>query len=67
MGKYGLSFSWKRASGISAMKGRISRRTGIPLTRAGRQRKVGKALGCAVLLALGVASGALAAVAVVAR
>lgn len=46
---YGFSFSWKRAVGISAAKGRIARKTGIPLTRQGRQRKVGRAAGCMVL------------------
>jgi hypothetical protein len=35
-------FSWKRAVGISAAKSRLSRRTGIPLTKSGRQRKVGR-------------------------
>ncbi len=45
---YGFSFSWKRALGISAANGRLSRMIGIPLTRAGRQRKVGAALGCCV-------------------
>lgn len=44
----GLSFSWKRASGLSGAKSRISRKTGIPLTRSGRQRKMGKAMGCCV-------------------
>lgn len=44
----GLSFSWKRAVGISSAKSRISRFIGIPLTRAGRQRKVGQALGCCI-------------------
>ncbi len=44
----GLSFSWKRAVGISAFKSKISRSIGIPLTRSGRQRKVGKALGCCI-------------------
>jgi hypothetical protein len=34
------------------MKGRISRQIGIPLTRSGRQRKVGRAMGCCVALAL---------------
>ncbi len=37
-------FSWKRAVGISAAKSRISRQTGIPLTKSGRQRKVGRML-----------------------
>lgn len=44
----GVSFSWKRAVGISAAKGRLSRQLGIPLTQSGRQRKVGRELGCAV-------------------
>jgi hypothetical protein len=43
--KFGFSFSWKRALGISAAKGRISRKIGIPLTRSGRQRKAGRLLG----------------------
>jgi hypothetical protein len=34
-------FSWKRATGVTRAKTRISRKTGIPLTRSGRQRKVG--------------------------
>lgn len=41
----GLSFSWKRALGITAAKQRFARATGIPTTRAGRQRKLGKFLG----------------------
>lgn len=44
----GLSFSWKRATGLSSAKGKLSRGLGVPLTRAGRQRKVGKAMGCCV-------------------
>ncbi len=35
-------FSWKRLTGVTRAKTRISRRTGIPLTKSGRQRKVGK-------------------------
>ena len=46
--KYGVSFSWKRATGLSAAKGNLSRQIGIPLTRSGRQRKAGKALGCCI-------------------
>ncbi|MDR3442223.1 MAG: hypothetical protein P4L65_04330 [Legionella sp.] len=34
-------FSWKRLIGISALKSKISRRIGIPLTKSGRQRKLG--------------------------
>jgi hypothetical protein len=39
-------FSWNRLLGISAAKGRLSRKIGIPLTRSGRQRKLGAAMGC---------------------
>ena len=49
-------FSWKRLSGISAAKSRISRHVGIPWTRSGRQRKIGGAVtggGCLVLVLLG--------------
>lgn len=41
----GLTFSWKRALGVTRVKQRISRTTGIPLTRGGRQRKLGRWLG----------------------
>lgn len=57
--KYGFSFSWKRATGISGMKGKISRKMGLPLTRSGRQRKVGRAAGCCVTVALIVGSSLL--------
>ncbi len=52
MRKFGFSFSWKRALGISSLKGKISRKIGIPLTKVGRQRKVGKAVGCSALFIL---------------
>ena len=38
-------FSLKRLFGISKTKNNISRKTGIPTTRSGRQRKLGKVLG----------------------
>ena len=38
-------FSWRRLLGISATKSRISRTIGIPLTRSGRQRKIGRMFG----------------------
>jgi hypothetical protein len=41
----GLTFSWKRALGITAAKRKVSRATGIPLTRSGRRNKLGKWLG----------------------
>jgi len=43
--KFGLSFSLRRALGISSAKGKISKTIGIPLTRQGRQRKFGRMLG----------------------
>lgn len=58
---YGLSFSWRRATGLSAAKGRLSRSIGIPLTRSGRQRKLGRSLGLAgpiLLIALALAAAA---------
>jgi hypothetical protein len=40
----GLSFSLKRALGITAVKQKIARKTGIPMTKQGLERKVGKTL-----------------------
>jgi hypothetical protein len=49
----GLSFSWRRALGLSQAQARLSRQIGIPLSRSGRQRKVGKMAGCCVPLVIG--------------
>lgn len=38
----GLSFSWKRALGITQVKQRFARQTGIPTSKAGLERKVGR-------------------------
>ena len=38
----GLSFSLKRAVGISAVKQNVARKTGIPTTKQGLERKVGR-------------------------
>jgi len=43
--KFGFSFSWRRALGLSAAKGKVSRAIGIPLTQSGRERKAGRLLG----------------------
>lgn len=40
----GLSFSLKRAVGISALKQKVSKATGIPLTKQGLERKIGGAV-----------------------
>ena len=39
--KFGFSFSWKRAAGISAAKQSFARETGIPTTKNGIYRKIG--------------------------
>jgi hypothetical protein len=51
-------FSWKRAAGITAAKSRVSRSIGIPMTKSGRQRKVGRMPtggGCLVTIGLDLA------------
>ena len=40
----GLTFSLKRAVGISGLKNKIARKTGIPTTRQGLERKVGQSV-----------------------
>lgn len=40
----GLSFSWKRAIGITQVQQKIARKTGIPMSKQGLERKVGKAI-----------------------
>jgi hypothetical protein len=42
MRKYGFSFSWKRALGITAVKQKFARETGIPTSVSGVERKVGR-------------------------
>lgn len=37
----GLSFSWKRALGITQAKQKFARTTGIPTSKAGVERKLG--------------------------
>lgn len=40
----GLSFSLKRAIGITKIKQKIARATGIPTTKQGLERKIGGAI-----------------------
>lgn len=40
----GVSFSWKRVLGITQAKQKFARQTGIPTSKAGLERKLGKAL-----------------------
>lgn len=37
----GLSFSLKRALGVSALKQKVSKATGVPTTKQGLERKIG--------------------------
>ena len=39
---FGFSFSWKRMLGITGLKTKMSRKTGIPLSKASLQRKLGR-------------------------
>ena len=38
----GLTFSWKRALGITKIKQQIARETGLPTSKQGLERKIGK-------------------------
>lgn len=40
----GLSFSWKRAVGLTRAKQEFARQTGIPTSKAGLERKIGRAI-----------------------
>ena len=40
----GLSFSLKRAVGISGLKTKVARKVGIPTTKQGLERKIGGAI-----------------------
>ncbi len=40
----GLTFSWKRAIGLTQLKQKISRETGIPMTKQGIERKIGSVI-----------------------
>lgn len=40
----GLSFSLKRAVGISGLKSKVAHKTNIPTTKQGLERKVGSAI-----------------------
>ncbi len=39
-----VNFSWKRALGITAAKQKFARKTGIPTTKQGLERKIGRAV-----------------------
>ena len=39
-----LSFSWKRALGITQAKRKIAKETGVPTSKAGIERKIGQTI-----------------------
>jgi len=41
MSKFGFSFSWKRLLGITQAKQSLARKTGIPTSKIGIERKLG--------------------------
>lgn len=40
----GLTFSWKRAIGLTQLKQKIARQTGIPMSKQGIERKIGSTI-----------------------
>ena len=40
----GLSFSWKRALGISQAQRNFTKSTGVPTTKSGIERRIGSAI-----------------------
>lgn len=44
MSKFGFSFSLSRLLGITGMKQSFARKTGVPTTRGGLERKLGNML-----------------------
>ena len=44
MGKFGFSFSLNRLLGITGAKQSFARKTGVPTTRGGLERKLGNML-----------------------
>ena len=53
----GLSFSWKRATGVTSAKRKFTKVTGIPTTKAGRKNKLRRMItggGCIVPVVLAI-------------
>ena len=42
--KKGFSFSWKRLIGLSGLRNSFARKTGVPTTKEGLYRKIGRAI-----------------------
>lgn len=44
----GLTFSWKRAIGLTQARQQLARKTGIPTSKAGLERKIGNIIVSAI-------------------
>lgn len=44
MKKFGFSFSWKRLLGITGIKQSFARKTGVPTSKSGLDRKLGNSI-----------------------
>ena len=44
MAKFGFSFSWKRALGVTSARQKFAKQTGVPTIRGGIERKIGSTL-----------------------
>ncbi len=42
MAKFGFSFSLNRLLGITGLKQKLARKTGVPTTKGGLERKIGE-------------------------
>lgn len=40
----GVTFSWKRAIGITQLKQKVAKKIGVPTTKQGIERKIGKSI-----------------------
>ena len=40
----GVSFSWRRLLGLTTLQQRLSKQLGIPLTRSGLEKKIGRTI-----------------------
>lgn len=56
-------FPWKKLSGLTGARRKIAKASGIPTTRAGRQRKMGRMMGCGCCVSLIAGAGMFAALA----
>lgn len=54
MRKYGFSFSWKRAIGLTGLRQSVAKNIGIPTTKSGLERNIGRTLIRFILKIIGI-------------